>query len=193
MHYRCVLYLLQCYVPVGLDWVEPMMQLYLHVTCSCIFMHTYLQVLIFLYIMLLVLFWLSPSLSFFLSLPLTLVASWHLSVSLLRPGTLFVPRHLLLLLHLTPLPPTFGSVMRRPNRTSLRTFHDEAFIQNAKSFYQTSLTLTCPLSSTVRVESHYVAPRSRALPWSYRSSTPTCTDLILLYLSFLLTFEVYAW
>ena len=54
MHYRCVLYLLQYYVfllqyyvLVGLDWAEPMMHLYFHVTYSCIFMHTYLQVSIF--------------------------------------------------------------------------------------------------------------------------------------------------
>ena len=104
------------------------------------------------------------SLSFFLSLPLTLVASWHLSVSLFRPGTLFVPGHLLLLLHLTPLPHTSDSMMKRPNQTSWRTFHYATFIRNAKSFCQTSLTLTCPLSSTVRVGSHYVVPQSRALP-----------------------------
>ena len=40
MHYRCVLYLLQCCVLVGLDWAKPMMQLYLHVHAfSCI--HTF--------------------------------------------------------------------------------------------------------------------------------------------------------
>ena len=103
------------------------------------------------------------SFSFFLSLPLKLVTSWHLSVSLLRPRTLFIPGHLLLLICLTPLPLTSGSVMRRPNRTSLRTFHDEAFIRNTKSFCQTSLTLTYLLSSIVGVRSHYVAPRSCAL------------------------------
>ena len=52
----------------------------------------------------------------------------------------------------------FDSVMRRLNRTSLRTFHDEAFIWNAKSFCQIFLTLTCLLSSTVGVGSHYVEP-----------------------------------
>ena len=101
--------------------------------------------------------------SLFLSLPFTLVASWHLSISLLLPGTLFVPGHFLLFLRLTPLLLTSDSVMRKPNRTSLRTFHDKAFIQNTKSFCQTSLTLTCLLSSIVGVRSHYVAPRSRAL------------------------------
>ena len=102
------------------------------------------------------------SLSFSLSLPFTLVASWHLSVSLLRPGTLFIPRYLLLLLHLTPLPLTSGSMMRKPNWISLRTSHDAEFIRNAKLFCQTPLTLTCPLSSTVGVGSHSVAPWSRA-------------------------------
>ena len=38
---RCVFTLLQTCVLVGLDWVKPMMQLLLHVTCSCIPMHTY--------------------------------------------------------------------------------------------------------------------------------------------------------
>ena len=38
-------------VLVGLDWVEPMMFFTLHVTCSCIFMHTYLTFNIFVYIL----------------------------------------------------------------------------------------------------------------------------------------------
>ena len=104
------------------------------------------------------------SLSFSLSLPFTLVVLWHLSISLLCPGTLFVPRHFLLLLLLTPLLFTSDFIMRRPKRTSWRTFHDVAFIRNTKSFCQIFLTLTYPLSSTVGVGSHYVALRSRALP-----------------------------
>ena len=102
------------------------------------------------------------SLSFFLSFPLTLLASWHLSVSPLRLETLFIPGHLLLLLFLTPHPLTSCSMMRRPNRTSLRIFHNATIIRNAKSFCQIFLTLTYPLSSTVGVGSHYVAPRSHA-------------------------------
>ena len=146
---------------VGLDSSKPMMNLFLHVTYSCILMHTYPQF----YILLYQLFgtFLIVSLSFFLSLPLTLVASWHLSVSLLCPGTLFIPEYLFLLLILTPHPLTFGSVMKMPNRTSLRTFHEVAFIRNAKSFCQTFLILIYPLSSTVGVRSHYVAPWSRSL------------------------------
>ena len=142
---------------VGLDLAEFMMHLYLHVTCSCIFMHTYLQVSIFF-----ILYLLGAFLTFFLSLSLslsfTLVTSWHLHVNPLCPGTLFVPRHLLLLrLFLTSLHLAYGSVIRRPNQTSRRTFHDVAFIRNVKSFCQISLTLTYPLSSTVGVRSHYVA------------------------------------
>ena len=157
----CV-YFVQCCVLVGLDWTEPMMNLFLHVTCSCILMHRYLQFYIFLYQLLGT--FLIVSLSFFLSLPLMLVASWHLSVSLLHPGTLFVLGHLLLLLHLTPLPLTSSPVMKRPNWTSWRTFHNAAFIRKAKSFYQIFLTLTYPLSSTVGIGSHFMASRSHALP-----------------------------
>ena len=47
--FRYVFTLLQCYVLVGLDWAKPMMYLSLHVTCSFIFMHTYLHIFIFLY------------------------------------------------------------------------------------------------------------------------------------------------
>ena len=131
MHYRCVFYLLQCYVLVGLDQAKPIMHLYLHVTCSC---HAHVPSSFYIcYIVSCCCFFdylsLSPSLSLFF----TLVASWHLSASLLCPETLFVSEHLLLLLHLTPLPLMSGSVMRGRNRTSWRTFHDAAFIRNAKS------------------------------------------------------------
>ena len=134
----------------------------------------------------------SDSHSLSLSLSLTLVASWHLNVNPLYPWTFFVLGYLLLLL-LTTLHLTYGSMMRRPNRTSRRTFHDEAFIRNAKSFCQIFLTLTYPLSSIVRVGSHCVVSRSHALSWSYRSSIPICTDLIILYPSLSLACEVYTW
>ena len=82
---------------------------------------------------------------------------WHPNINPLCPRTLFVLGYplLLTLLHLIT-----GSVMRRPNRTSLRTFLDEAFILNTKSSYQTSLTLTFPLSFTVGNGSHCVTSRS---------------------------------
>ena len=102
--------------------------------------------------------------SLHLSLFLMLVASWHINKNSFRPGTLFVSGHLLLLLFLTPLLPTYGSMMRRTNQTSRKTFHDVAFIRNVKLFYETLLILTYPLLSTVGVGSHFMASQSRALP-----------------------------
>ena len=125
-----------------------------------------------------------PSVSFF-----RLVASWHLNKNLLCPETLFVSAHPLLL---TPFPLTFSSMMRMPNRISLRNFLDEAFIWNAKSFFRTSPTLTYPLSFTVGVGSHYVTSRSLVYSCLSRSSTPTCMNLIIQYLFLLLAFEVRA-
>ena len=96
-------------------------------------------------------------LSFSLSLSLFwLVASWHLNENPLHPRTLFILEHPL---PLNPLLFMFGSVMRRPVRTSWRTFLDEAFIRNTKSSYRTFSILTFPLSSTVGVGSHYLASR----------------------------------
>lgn len=88
-------------------------------------------------------------------------ASWHLNVSLLRLGTLFVPGHLLFLI---PPPLLFGTVMSSPERTSRRTFLDELFIRNAESFCWTSPTLTYPLSFTVGVGSHCVTSWSHVHP-----------------------------
>ena len=133
------------------------------------------------------LFWLSlsPSLS---SVCVSLLL-WHPNANLLRLGTLFVTRHPLFLIlhHLMS-----GSVMRRPNWTSLRTFPDKAFIFNTKSSCWTSPTLTFPLSSTVENGSHYVTSRSPVHPCWSRSSTPTCMNLNFKYLSLLLVFKVRA-
>ena len=157
MHYRCVFIMLISCVLVGLDWAESMMFLLLHVTCSCLF---HAQVPFFFNLIdVLVIFCLSLSLSFF-----RLVALWHLSISLLRPGTLFVSgQHLLLPLLILPHL-TFGSMMRSLVQTSWRTVHDIAFIQNAKSSCQIFLILTFPLSSIVGVGSHFVASRSLVPP-----------------------------
>ena len=100
----------------------------------------------------------------FLSLFLSLVALWHLNKNPLRPETLFVPDYLLLLPPLILLHLTSGSVMIKLVRTFQRTSHDEAFIQNAKSFYQNFSILTFPLSSTVGFGSHCVASRSLVPP-----------------------------
>ena len=130
---------------------------------------------------------------FCVSFSLSLLLSISCSMASKRKSTLsrnpFISEHLLLLLL---LPLMFGSMMIKPDRNFWRTFLGEAFIQNAKSFCQTSSTLTFPLSSTIRVGSHYVMSRSLVHPCLYMSSTPTCTDSIIQYLSLLLTFKVCA-
>ena len=154
-----------------------MMQFVLHVTCSC---NSYAYVLSFQYIWYiwccLGLFWLS-----FLSLPLflfTLVVSMAPKCNPLQPGTLFVPVLLcLLILYLL----MFGSVMMMPLRHFQKTSLDEAFIQNAKSFCQTLLTPTFPLSFTIGDGSHCVTSRSLVLSCLSRSFTPTCMGLIIQY------------
>ena len=155
------------------------------------FMHFHAYVLSIQYILILFcylgLYWLSlsPSLS---SVCVSLLL-WHPNANLLHPRTLFVPGYpLLLILHLF----LSGSVMRRPNRTSLRTSLDEAFIRNAKSSCWTSPTLTYPLSFTVEVGSHCVTSWSLVHPCLYMSYTPTCMDLIIQHLSLSLAFEVRA-
>ena len=111
------------------------------------------------------------------------------SLLLIRPRTLFIPGHRLLLI--LPLL-LFSSMMRMPERTSRRNFLDEVFIQNAESFYWTSSTLTYPLSFTVGVGSHCVTSWSPVHPCWSKIFTLTCMDLILQYLYFILAFEVRA-
>ena len=167
-----------------LGWVQDVFKFcMLHV--HAFFMHTYLHLSLFWYWSMLVLFcvFISLSLSFF-----QLVALGHLNENPLRPKTFFVLGHLPHILS----PPMSGSLMRRPSRTSHRTFYNAAFILNTRSFYQIFLILTFPLSSTVRVRSHCVASQSLVPPWSYRSFTPICTDSILQYLILSLMFEVRA-
>ena len=53
-------------------------------------------------------------------------------------------------------------------------------------------TLTFLLSFTVRNRSHCMTSRSLVLSCSFKSFTPTCTRLIVQYLSSLLAFEVCA-
>ena len=133
----------------------------LHVTCSCIPMHTFF---LFNILAIFEMCWdFSNCLS--LSLPFSSVwvslCLWHLNVSLFCPKTLFVlghPFHLTLLLHL------FSFVMKMPERPSRRTFLNEAFILNAKLSWRTSPTLTYPMSFIVKVRSHYVTSRSHIHP-----------------------------
>ena len=110
------------------------------------------------------------------------------SLLLIRPRTLFIPGHRLLLI--LPLL-LFSSMIRMPERTSRRNFLKEVFIRNAELFCRTSPTLTYPLSFTVGVESHCVTSRSPVHLCWFRSFTPTCMDLILQYLPFILAFDVH--
>ena len=73
----------------------------------------------------------------------------------------------------------FSSVMMMLTRHSRRTFLDEVFIRNAKSFWQTSPTLTFPLSFIVRNGSHCVTSQSLVLSCVFRSFTLTCMGLIV--------------
>ena len=119
--------------------------------------------------------------------PSRIIYTWHPSANPLHLKTHFVPGNLPLILLLF----TFGSMMRRPIRTSRRTSPNVAFIRNVAWFYQTFSILLYPLSFTVRDENLYVRYLWVIPPWSYRSSTPICTISIPLYLGFLRRFEVH--
>ena len=142
-------------VLVGLDWAEPMMQFILHITCSCIPMHTYS------FFNILAIFELFRAFLIVSFCPFSLLWLWHQNVNPLRPKTLFIlgPRLPLILFILIS-----SSVMRVPQRTSRRTFLDEVLIRNTESFCWISPTLTYPLSFTVEVGSHCVTSRSLVLP-----------------------------
>ena len=103
--------------------------------------------------------------------------------------SVYIPMLLhLLILHLL----TFGSMMMMLLKHFRRTSLDEAFIRNAKSFCRTLPTPTFLLSFTVGDGSHCVMSRSHVLSCLSRSSTPTCTGLIVQYHSSSLAFEVHA-
>ena len=128
------------------------------------FIHSHAYVLSIHYILiyfLLLRTFLIVSFSFSISSICVSLLLWHPNANILRPKTLFILGHPLLLIlhHLIS-----GSMMRRPNRTSLRTLPDEAFILNAKSSCWISPTLTFLLSSTVGNGSHCVTSRSPVHP-----------------------------
>ena len=151
MLYVCVL--------IGLDWAEPMMHFFLHVACSCI---SYTCVLLFNILDIFEPAWDFSNCLLFLPLSVGLrkTCLWHLSINPLWPGTFFIPMPL----HLLILPLSlFNSVMMMPTKHSRRTFLDEAFIWNTKSYCRTFSTPTFPLSFTVRDGSHCVTSRSHVL------------------------------
>ena len=138
--------------------------------------------------LLLVLFVIGTFLSVCLPLFLSLtIYSWHLRANPLCPRILFVSRHhlLILLLFLSSF------VMRKPVRTSWKTFPDVAFIWKATWFYQIFLILLYLLSFIVDDGNLYVRYLWAVPLWSYRSSTPICTVSIPLYLGLLRKFKVH--
>ena len=126
-------------------------------SCKCTFIYLYIDID-------LVGDFLCVSLSVSLSLSLLLVALWHPNENLLRPRTLFVSGHLLVLPPLVLLHLTSGSFMIKLVRTFQRTFLDATFIQNTKPFFWIFPILTFPLSSTVGVRSHCMASWSPVFP-----------------------------
>ena len=114
---------------------------------------------------------------------------WHLSANLLWLRTLLVPSLLLLIL---PFPLfTFGFVMGRLNRTSLRTFRNVAFIWSVMLSCRTFLTLFYPVSFGLEDEILYVRNPWGVLSCLYRSFTPIYTVSIPLYLCLPRNFEVH--
>ena len=182
MHYRCVfIWWNLCAVRIGLSWTHDAFFFACHMLMHCSCIRTF-SFPFFWYSIVMVLFCLSP----FLSLS-QIVCAWHPSTNLLRLKTLFVPRHLLLILLLF----TFGSMMGRPKKISWRTSPNVVFIRSAAWFYWTFLILLYPLSFIVEDGNLYVRYLWVVPPWSYRSSTPTCTVSIPLYLDLLHRFEVH--
>ena len=168
------------------------MNLFLHITCSCILMDTYLQFYIYWYINCLVLFW---CLLLFLSFSLSYVSyvmapkrKFTLSRNPLCSGSSSSSS--------SPFDPTPSHIRFHDEKAKLDFFgnfsqHDIHLERQViwLDFSNTDL----PTVIYNIVGSHYVVPRSRALLWSYRSFTLICMDLITLYPSFLIVFRVYAW
>ena len=182
MHYNYIfMHLDVCYicsidcVLVGLDWAKDMIKFLLHVTCSCI-SHAY--VLYFsIYLLYLNYFGAFLIVSFFL---LSILFTLVVFVTPKRKSTpARNPLHSGASSSSDSAPLSlFGSMMMMPTRHSRSTFLDEVFIQNAKSYWRTSLTLTFPLSFTVGNGSHCVTSRSPVLLCLSRSFIPTCIGLI---------------
>ena len=130
--------------------------------------------------------------SLFLSLSLSnRISLWHPNKeNPFRLGTFFkVPGHPLCLFFLFHL--TSSSMMRRLRQTSLRTSRPGAFIQNARSFCQISLTLRYSMSFELVDRNLYVRNPCSVMSCLYRSSTPTYTTLIPLCLNSLCNSEVH--
>ena len=143
---------------------------------SCIRTFKFLYLL---YCILLVLFWLSLflSLSLFVSYVSCVMAPKRKSIPSRNPLRFKASSSS------SPFDPTPSQVRFRDEEAksdfldnfSWRGIHSECQVI-LLDFYDTYL----PIVIHTRVGSHFVASQSHALPWSYRSSTPICTDLITL-------------
>ena len=131
----------------------------------------------------------SFSLSLFLSLS-RIDCTWHPSANLIRFGTLFVPGLPHLLTFLFPLF-MFDSMMKRPIKTSLRTFLNVTFIWSTMWFCRTLPTLLHPMSFTLSDGTLSMIYLWGVPSCSYRSYTPICMVSIPLYLSLLLYSKVH--
>ena len=174
--FRCVLdYWKLCVGRFGLgfnSWCN------LFLACH-MFMHTYYFIIIF------------ELLLCFVSLSLSLSridCAWHPSTNLLRHETLLVSSFLLLIVF--PFF-TFGSMMGRPCKTSLRTFRNLAFIRSAMSFCWNFPTLLYPMSFRLGDENLFVRYPWGALSCLYRSFTPMYMVSIPVYLDLPRHFEVH--
>ena len=161
-------------VLVGLDWAEPMMLFILHVTCSCIPMHTFFPFNISWYIWIVfgtfLIVFLSPSL-FCLRYSVSMTPKFKSTPS---------------------LNPLCSAASTSSNLIpSSIWFHDEdawkAFLENFSrwgihskcqvilaDFVDTDLRIVIHIG----VGSHCVTSRSHVHPCWFRSFTPTCMDLI---------------
>ena len=164
MHSRIVWLFINCEC-CSLDWVLPMMLLFLHVTCSCIVIfffifveHRFLLYLLFAF-----------SLSFRL---------WHLRNPFLRRTWYLVVVLYLLLLFLLEI----GSVIRNPKKILRRTFVTKRFFWNSKSFYLIFQTHLFPVHLALWVGNFFARNPLGVLVCLYRSSSPTYTLSILLFL-----------
>ena len=134
-------------------------------------------------------FWIVIVFCFFLSLSLSRIdCAWHPSTNLLRHETLLVSSFLLLILF--PFF-TFGSMMGRPCKTSLRNFRNLAFIRSAMSFCRNFPTLLYPMSFRLEDENLFVRYPWGALSCLYRSFTPMYMVSIPVYLDLPRHFEVH--
>ena len=122
----------------------------------------------------------SVSLSLSLSLSLSRIdCVWQLRANLLPLGILLV-LGFLLLIHPFFM---FSFVIGRPNRTSLRTLRNMAFIRSAMLFCRTFSTLLYSMSFILGDGNLFLRYPWDVLSCLYRSFTPIYTVLVPLYLS----------